>query len=95
MDVNAGHWENTKAKIRVSFESDSNVNEEREGHSAKQKHSRTATDDGIQMDFNAPHVRNVELPITVSFEFGSNVTNDREEDLLKHRRSKTSTDEGI
>jgi hypothetical protein len=37
----------------VSFESDSNVNDESEEQPEKQKAPRTSTDDGMQIDFNA------------------------------------------
>jgi hypothetical protein len=79
----------------VSFESDSNVNDEREEQPPKHSLQRTSTDDGIQIDSNMSQSENAFDAIRVSFESDSNVTDEREEQQEKHSLQRTSTDDGI
>jgi hypothetical protein len=83
MDFNAPQLENALVSIRVSFEFDSNVNDEREEHPIKHLVERISTDDGIQMDFNARQLENAPNSIRVSFESDSNVNAEREQQREK------------
>jgi hypothetical protein len=65
--------------MRASFESDSNVNDEREKQQRKHILHNTSTEDGMQMDFNALQKQNASLSIPASFKSDSNVTDKREE----------------
>jgi hypothetical protein len=66
----------------VSFEPDSNVNDEREEQPQKHSGPITSTGDGIQIDFNAAQPESASLSIQVSFESDSNVNNERDEQRL-------------
>jgi hypothetical protein len=79
----------------VSFESDSNVSDEREEQSAKHSLQRTSTDDGIQTEISEQHLQNALLSIWASFESDSNVTDDRQSQEEKHPLQRISTDDGI
>jgi YbbR domain-containing protein len=81
MDSNAEQLENGLHSIRVSFESESNVRDEREEHEEKQPLQRASTDDGIEMDFNASQFENALLSIRLSFELNSNVMDEMDRHL--------------
>jgi hypothetical protein len=55
--------QNALLSIRVSFESDSNVNDKREEQLLKHSLQRTLTDDGIRIDFNVVQRQNALLSI--------------------------------
>jgi hypothetical protein len=83
MDFRALQRQNALLSIRVSLESDSNVNDEREEQSKKHSWQISRTDDGMQIDFNAWQEENALLSIRVSFEFDSNVNDEREEQFAR------------
>jgi hypothetical protein len=51
-DFNASQRQNAEYPIRVSFEPDSNVNDDRDEQFRKQFLAITSTDDGMQNDCN-------------------------------------------
>jgi hypothetical protein len=61
IDVNASQPSNALDSIRMSFESDTNVNDEREEQQEKHSLQRTSTDDGMQIDFNDVQPRNARV----------------------------------
>jgi hypothetical protein len=52
MDSNEQHFQNAFFSIRVSLESDSNLNAETSEHLAKHSLQRISTDDGREIDVN-------------------------------------------
>jgi hypothetical protein len=52
IDVNDEQSESARASIRVSFDPDSNVNEESDSHDEKEPSARNSTEAGIQIDCN-------------------------------------------
>jgi hypothetical protein len=71
MDVHAGHTQNALLPIRLSFESDLNINDERE--SIKHSLQRTSTDDGMPVHFDSRQPENAFFRTRVSFESDSKV----------------------
>jgi hypothetical protein len=80
MYFNALQSQNAPSSIRVSFESNSNVNDEREEQPAKHSLERHSTDDGVQIHFTALQAENVLFSIRVSSESHSNTNDETDEE---------------
>jgi hypothetical protein len=75
IDSNDKQEENASASIRVSFDSDSNVNDESDSHDEKDLSPRNSTDAGRQMDINDKQEWNESAPISDSADLNSNAIN--------------------
>jgi hypothetical protein len=73
IDFNARQEQNVPYSIRVSFESDSNSNDERDKQDEKHFSPRTLTYDATQIDFNALQPQNAFPSIRASCESDLNV----------------------
>jgi hypothetical protein len=72
-DFNDEQPESASASIRVSFDSDSKVNDERDLHEEKDLSPTNSTDAGRQIDFNDEQAWNANFSIRISFEPDSNI----------------------
>jgi hypothetical protein len=88
-------WQNASHSIEMTFESVSNVKDEKEQQLNAHSQRITLTDEGIQMGSNPVHSENAPNSIRVCLEPDSNVNDGMEEQSLKHSLPSTSTDHGI
>jgi hypothetical protein len=70
-----------RLSIRVSLESDSNVNDEREKQPQKHSLQRISANDGIQMDLNALQLWNALTPIRLIIGSDLKINEERDEDF--------------
>jgi hypothetical protein len=66
IDFNDEHLENASASIRVSFDPDSNVNDDSDQHNEKASSPRNSTEAGRQIDLNEKQLENAFASIRVS-----------------------------
>jgi hypothetical protein len=83
IDFNDEQSETAFASIWVSFDPDSNVNEESDVHLWKQLSPRNSTDAGRQIDFNNEQSETAFTSIRVSFDPDSNVNDDSDRHFWK------------
>jgi hypothetical protein len=65
----------------VSFDSDSNVNDESDEHDEKELTPRNSTEAGRQIDFNDEQFWNDRIPISCSSDLNSNEMNSSDDDI--------------
>jgi hypothetical protein len=75
IDCNDAQRESAFVSIRLSFDPDSNVNDESEEHDEKEFSERNSTKEGTQTDRNDEKCTNKSAPISYSFEWNSNAIN--------------------
>jgi hypothetical protein len=94
MTLSDKHSQSAYASIRVSFDPNSNVNDESELHMAKERFPRRSTDAGRQIDCNDEQPWSAYASIRASFDPDSNVN---EESDLQHQKDfspRNSTEAG-
>jgi hypothetical protein len=77
-EFNDAQSESAFASIRVSFDPDSNVNDESNSHQLKEHFPRVSTEAGRQTDSNESQDMNADDSIRVSFDSDSNVNAESE-----------------
>jgi hypothetical protein len=82
-DSNDSQEETAYSSMRVSFDPDSNANDESERHDLKQDGPRNSTDAGRQINSNDSQDESAYSSIRFSFEPGSNVNKQSEEEEEK------------
>jgi hypothetical protein len=94
-DFNDEQPRNAPSSIRLSFDPDSNVNDESDLHQQKDPPQRTSTDAGIQIVLSDEHEANEFSEIRVSVDPNSNVNEESNVHSKKQRSQRISTDDGI
>jgi hypothetical protein len=75
-DFNDEQSQSASDAIRVSFDPDSNVNDESDLHPQKDLSPRNSTEAGRQIDFNDEQLQSAHDAIRVSFDPDSNVNDE-------------------
>jgi hypothetical protein len=90
IDCSDRHPESAFASIRVSFEQDSNVNDESDAQPERYLSPITSTKQGIQIDISLEQPVNAFASIRVSFESDSKTNPERPSQKLKEYAHRTS-----